>query len=101
MPVICYIDAFLNCRKIPHYLAGQYLGGLVATAVGKCIAVLCAFGAHFCLAYSNHYSAITMFDGGVRSAFFTNTSTAGILTSHPSHSLTLSGAFLDQVIGNN
>ena len=46
----------------------------------------------------NHYSAITVFDGGVRSAFFNATSTAGILTSHPGHHLTLTGAIIDQIL---
>lgn len=68
--------------KIFHYFAGQYIGGFLATMV----------------AYLNHYSAIAVFDGGVRSAFFNATSTAGILTSHPAHHLTLTGAFIDQII---
>lgn len=52
---------------------------------------------HFSIAYANHYSAISMFDGGARSAFFTNTSTAGMLTSHPQEYLTLTNACIDQV----
>ena len=68
-------------RKCGHYFAAQYLGGFFATAI----------------AYSNHYSAITMFDGGVRSAFFQNTSTAGIFVSHPTTYLPWSGVVIDQV----
>lgn len=69
-------------RKVPHYMIAQYLGGFVATLI----------------AYTNHYAAITVFDGGVRSAFFNETSTAGILTSHPGEHLTVFGALYDQII---
>ncbi|KAJ6222369.1 hypothetical protein RDWZM_000914 [Blomia tropicalis] len=68
--------------KCGHYFAAQYLGGFFATAI----------------AYSNHYSAITMFDGGVRSAFFQNTSTAGIFVSHPTTYLPWSGVVIDQIL---
>lgn len=67
---------------MPHYFAAQYVGGFLATAV----------------AYLNHHSAITQFDGGHRSAFFQANATAGILTSHPAHFLPLSGAIIDQIV---
>ena len=49
------------------------------------------------LAYSSHYSSITLFDGGVRSAFFKKTSTGGFFASHPAEGLPLSGVIIDQV----
>lgn len=67
--------------KVPHYLVAQYLGGFVGTA----------------FAYWNHATALTVFDGGVRSAFFNETSTGGILTTHPTEHLTIAGSLFDQV----
>ncbi|CAG2121005.1 unnamed protein product, partial [Medioppia subpectinata] len=68
-------------RKVPHYFVAQYLGGLVASI----------------LVYLNFYNAINDFDGGVRSAFFNATSTAGLMTTHPTLYLTAWGALCDQV----
>lgn len=72
-------------KKVPHYLVAQYLGGFLATVI----------------AYVNHHSSIAVFDGGVRSSFYGNGSTAGIFTSHPPEDelkLTLFGALFDQVL---
>ncbi|XP_054164603.1 aquaporin-10-like [Oppia nitens] len=69
-------------RKIPHYFIAQYLGGFVASI----------------LVYLNFYSAINEYDGGIRSAFFNSTSTAGIMTTHPTLNLTPWGALCDQII---
>ncbi|CAG2119782.1 unnamed protein product, partial [Medioppia subpectinata] len=68
-------------RKVPHYFVAQYLGGLVASI----------------LVYLNFYNAINDFDGGVRSAFFNATSTAGLMTTHPTLYLTAWGALCDQL----
>ena len=69
-------------KKVPHYFAAQYLGGLLGTAV----------------AYLNHHQAITVFDGGVRSAFFNQTSTGAILTSHPAAHISIGPVILNEVI---
>ncbi|CAG2174030.1 unnamed protein product [Oppiella nova] len=84
-PVVTLAVATLGkfpLRKVPHYFVAQYLGGLAASI----------------LVYLNFYNAINEFDGGVRSAFFNATSTAGIMTTHPTLNLTAWGALCDQII---
>jgi len=71
-------------KKVPAYLIAQYLGAFLGAAV----------------VYFNYSSAIETYDGGVRSAFGTNTSTGQIFTTFPNPSITLGGALLDQVSKN-
>lgn len=70
-------------RKVAHYLAGQYLGGFVASAVVYCL----------------YYDALLAFDGGVRSAYGGPDSTGHIWATYPAPFLSIAGAFADQVIG--
>jgi glycerol uptake facilitator-like aquaporin len=52
------------------------------------------------LIYANYYSAIQIYDEGIRSAYGSNTSTGHIFTTFPAEHVTLAGALLDQVLLN-
>lgn len=47
--------------------------------------------------FITYYDALNMFDGGVRSAYGTNTSTGGIFATYPPDHVTVFTAFFDQV----
>ena len=70
-------------KKVPHYLVAQYLGGFAAAAV----------------VFLNHYDALVDYDMGQRSAFGHANSTGGIFATYPASYLSLSGSFIDQIIG--
>lgn len=69
-------------KKVPHYLAAQYLGAFLASVV----------------VYIMYFDALSAFDGGVRQATGAD-GTGHIWATFPSSYLTITGAFLDQVIG--
>lgn len=69
-------------KKVPHYLAAQYLGAFLASVV----------------VYILYMDALTAFDTGIRQTTGPD-ATAHIWATFPSSYLSISGAFLDQVIG--
>ncbi|RWS08196.1 aquaporin-10-like protein 2, partial [Dinothrombium tinctorium] len=70
-------------RKVWYYLLSQYLGGFVAAAA----------------VFAMYYDGINEYDGGVRSAFNSSTSTGEIFATYPAPHLSILGGFVDQVIG--
>ena len=69
-------------RKVPHYLAAQYLGAFVASA--------CVF-----LVY---WEALVWYEHD-RGGYRVTPDTAAIFGTYPSHHLTFQGGILDQVVG--
>lgn len=69
--------------KVPHYLAGQYLGSFTAAAV----------------VYICHFDALNNFDGGTRVAYAADYATGHIFSTYPNYFVSLCGSFFDQVIG--
>ena len=73
----------LKWRKVPHYIAGQCLGSFTAQV----------------LIFITYYDAFNALDGGIRSAYGQNTSTAGIFATFPPDHVSLLTAMFDQVFG--
>ena len=69
-------------KKVPHYLLAQYLGGFVAAAV----------------VFLNHYEGIVAYNPDLTTFGQTN-STGSIFATYPASFMSLSGTFIDQVIG--
>lgn len=70
-------------RKVGHYLAAQYLGAFVAAAT----------------VYLNFFDAFLDFDNGHRVATGSESATGHIFATYPSPFLSITGSFVDQVIG--
>lgn len=85
-PAVTVAQAVLknfSWKKVPHYLAAQYLGGLFASAI----------------VYVLYYDALNNFDNGIRIAFGQSEATGQIWATYPAPFLSIAGAFADQVIG--
>ena len=73
----------LSWAKVPHYIIAQYLGSFMAQVV----------------LFVMHFDALEKFDGGVRSAYGSVTSTGKIFATYPAPSVTLVTCIADQIIG--
>ncbi|CAG2122218.1 unnamed protein product [Medioppia subpectinata] len=71
-----------KCRKIPHYLLGQYLGSFMAA-----FAIFCAY-----------YEGIDAYDEGIRTAYNGTTATGGIFSTYPAQHISVPGTLVDQIL---
>uniref|UniRef100_A0A0N5AHI6 Aquaporin-9 n=1 Tax=Syphacia muris TaxID=451379 RepID=A0A0N5AHI6_9BILA len=85
----------------PAVTAVLYILGKISFTHSVCYCIAQTLGAAFgaALSYEVYIEAINDFDGGVRSAFGTNSSTGAIFASFPAPYLSNTGAFIDQVAG--
>ena len=68
-------------RKVPHYLAGQYLGAFLGSATVFCV----------------YWDALVWYEHD-RGSWRSTPDTAGIFSTYPGPHLTLAGGILDQVV---
>ena len=73
----------LSWAKVPHYIIAQYLGSFMAQV----------------LLFVMHFDALEKFDGGIRSAYGSVTSTGKIFATYPAPSVSLVSCIADQIIG--
>ena len=87
---ICHVKSWINTNlmenkvliemKVPHYLAGQYLGAFLAS----------------CTVFLVYWDALVWYEHD-RGGYRTTPDTAAIFSTYPAPHLTLGGGILDQV----
>ena len=93
-------------RKVAHYLAAQYLGAFVASAVVYLKSVpspahaFLGNSCHSLLVHAHSYvEAFKAFDEGIRVAAGSTDATGAVFATYPAEFVTITGSFVDQVIG--